>query len=198
MAAALFLGLALSVSGRPAGEVQTQPLTLEDPRILEVVRTRGRLSFHEAHRWAVVIEREAKKNRLPPSLVLGVIAVESSFRPRARSGAGAVGLMQVMPGTGREIARRLDIEWRGVRTLEDPLVNIEMGAHYLRRLIDYFGGRRTLALASYCHGPGVIRRYLKHGSVPQRRLRYAFKVRRSERGILRALARMTPEELAML
>jgi len=197
VAAAMFLGLALSVSGPTHSGTEARRV-LVDPRVYEVVRARAHLEPQDALRWAVAIETEAARNRLPTSLVLGVITVESSFRADAKSPVGAIGLMQIMPSTGRTLAHRLGIPWRGVRTLRDPILNVRMGTAYLRRLIDYFGGRQRLALASYCHGPGVIRRYLKQGWVPQRRLRYAHKVRRAEQKILQQLERLTPEEVAML
>lgn len=196
VSATLFLSLALSVSGKPTPQLEAQ-LRLEDPRVYELVRRRGRLAPEEALEWAVAIEAEAKRNDLPVSLVLGVIKVESAFRPRARSVVGAIGLMQVMPSTGRELARQLGIPWRGRRTLQDPLTSIRMGTAYVRRMLDFFGGRRNLALAAYCHGPGVIQRYQRAGHVPARRLRYARKVWRAEQVILRQLERIGRRDLVM-
>jgi soluble lytic murein transglycosylase len=138
------------------------------------------LTAAEAVRWARTIEVSAQKHHLDPRLVLAVITVESGFDPRAVSPVGARGLMQLMPKTGRQWAHRLGIPWRGPATLFEPLANIRIGAAYLAWLQRRFRGRQSLALAAYCHGPGLIRRLLEAGPVPQYRLRYAGKVARAE------------------
>ena len=101
-----------------------------------------------------IIYNEAKKNNLPPELVAAVVHTESKFVPTARSGAGAVGLMQLVPRTGR---------WLGARNLTDPAQNVMAGAKYLRYLIDRFGGNTQNAIAAYNAGEGNVRRF---GGVP--------------------------------
>jgi len=92
---------------------------------------------------------------IDPYLVFLVIEKESRFHPRALSPKGAMGLMQLMPGT----ARRL-----GVRRPFDPAENIRAGTQYMRELMDMFGGKVDLVLASYNAGEGAV---LKYGrSVP--------------------------------
>lgn len=92
---------------------------------------------------------------IDPYLVFLIIEKESRFRPRALSPKGAMGLMQLMPGT----ARRL-----GVRRPYDPVENIRAGTQYMRELMDMFGGKVDLVLASYNAGEGAV---LKYGrSVP--------------------------------
>jgi soluble lytic murein transglycosylase-like protein len=89
-----------------------------------------------------------------PALVRAVIHAESGFNPRARSRKGAMGLMQLMPGTASDM---------GVR---DPWVvqqNIEGGVKYLAMLLAEFKGDITLATAAYNAGPGAVDRY---GGVP--------------------------------
>jgi hypothetical protein len=81
-------------------------------------------------------------------------AAESGFDPRAVSPKGALGLMQLMPGTAREL---------GVSDPFDPAQSVRGGARYLRRLLDRFGGRLDLALAAYNAGPGAVE---EHGGVP--------------------------------
>lgn len=188
---ALF-GLILSMGG--AGPGTSQPsnnLSQVDPRVFHVVSTRApSLKPQQAWQWARAIESSAHKYDLPLSLVLGVITVESGFRPRAVSGGGAVGLMQVMPKTGAQWADNLGIEWHGRRSLQDPLTNIRLGTAYLKWLLKRFGGNRELALAAYCHGPGLIRRFVNAGAVPKYRLRYAGKVRRAEQQVLATFKRV--------
>ncbi len=89
---------------------------------------------------------------IEPAWLLAVMRQESAFMTDARSPAGALGLMQIMPATGRHIARALKHRYRGSRTLLDPPTSIRFGAHYLRTLLDRFGGHPALAIAAYNAG----------------------------------------------
>lgn len=100
-----------------------------------------------------VIQKHAQKYNLDPWLLRGVIEVESAFRPHARSGAGAGGLMQLMPGTA---------SYLGCRDRYDPDQNIAAGAKYLRMMVDRFGNY-DLAIAAYNAGPGNV---AKFGGIP--------------------------------
>jgi len=108
-------------------------------------------------RQEALIVREATANGLPPALVYGVIRQESLFQTGARSHAGATGLMQVMPGTGRDLLRREGR--RGRADLKDPEVNVALGARYLAMMLREFDGDRIAALAGYNAGPGRPRRW---------------------------------------
>jgi len=110
-----------------------------------------RRAFYPFRQEAVIV-REAAANGLPPALVYGLIRQESLFQPEARSGAGATGLMQVMPGTGRYLYRKE--RRRGRPDLSDPEVNVRLGASYLATLLKTFDGDRIAALAGYNAGPG--------------------------------------------
>jgi hypothetical protein len=101
-----------------------------------------------------IIYDEARKNALPPELVAAVVRAESKFMPTARSNAGAVGLMQLVPRTGR---------WLGARDLTNPAQNVMAGAKYLRYLTDRFNGDTQKAVAAYNAGEGNVRRF---GGVP--------------------------------
>ncbi|MCU1230916.1 MAG: hypothetical protein JWO97_3800, partial [Acidobacteria bacterium] len=114
-----------------------------------------------------IIYNEAKKNDLPPELVAAVAHTESKFVPTARSHAGAMGLMQLVPKTGR---------WMGARNLMNPVENISAGAKYLRYLTDRFGGDQQKAVAAYNAGEGNVRRF--NGVPPFRETRnYVSRVR---------------------
>mgnify|MGYP005730593739 CR=1 FL=1 len=93
--------------------------------------------------------RAAYQHELDPDLIRAVILVESKFEVDAVSHRGAVGLMQVMPATGRSL---------GYQNIRDPDVNLKAGAHYLRRMLDTFDQDMELALAAYNAGPGAVKR----------------------------------------
>jgi soluble lytic murein transglycosylase-like protein len=91
----------------------------------------------------------ARRQRLDPLLLAGLVHVESGFDARAVSGAGAGGLTQLMPATARFV---------GVRDVFDPRQNLRGGAYYLRLMLDRAGGRVRIALAAYNVGPAAVSR----------------------------------------
>ena len=101
-----------------------------------------------------LITTSAEKHEVDPILVLAVIEAESSFEQKARSPRGALGLMQLMPATGR---------WMGARNLLDPQQNIEAGTRYLKYLELRFKGDLNRQLAAYNAGEGTVKRY---GGIP--------------------------------
>ncbi len=123
---------------------------------------RSGLSEAEIVRVAAVIVRDAKIRDIDPNLVMAVIHIESRGNTYALSPVGAMGMMQIMPSTGEELAAQLDIQWRGSQTLFDPLLNVRLGIAYLERLESRYGSMST-ALAAYNWGPGRIDSRLRHG-----------------------------------
>jgi soluble lytic murein transglycosylase-like protein len=101
-------------------------------------------------RYQTLIDREAVRHGLQPELLHAVIRAESSYRPRAKSHAGACGLMQLMPATARRF---------GVSDIWDPGQNIRGGAAYLRFLMDRFDGDIRLVVAAYNAGEGAVAKY---------------------------------------
>jgi soluble lytic murein transglycosylase-like protein len=97
-----------------------------------------------------LIREHAAKQALRTDLVRAVIQVESGYNPRARSPRGAMGLMQLMPATAREL---------GVRNAYDPAENIRGGTAYLRKLLDRYDGNEELALAAYNAGSDAVDRH---------------------------------------
>jgi soluble lytic murein transglycosylase len=102
------------------------------------------------------VERYAKDHDVDPFVVAGLIRQESTFNPRARSRVGARGLMQIMPYTGRKLARAHRRRYR-TQDLYNPEINIRYGTHYLKEVLDRFGGRLDYALASYNAGPHRVK-----------------------------------------
>ena len=105
------------------------------------------------------IRREAARNRIDPAWVAAEIRAESVFDPTARSGANAMGLMQVLPGTGAAVARRIGVPWAGAESLYQPDTNIILGTAYLRQMLDGYGGQPYFAIAGYNAGPAPLNRW---------------------------------------
>ena len=125
------------------------PFQMRLPR--EALRIYYPLDYEE------IIRTQAARAHLPLDLVLAVIRQESAFEPRAKSRAGARGLMQVMPRTGRELARHMGLPWSTARLVE-PEFNIRLGTTYLRQVLEMFNGNLDLALAGYNGGPFRVKR----------------------------------------
>lgn len=99
----------------------------------------------------------AESAGFPAYLLYGIIREESAFDVTATSHVGARGLMQLMPATGREVARRIGLRYSS-GSLDEPAYNVRVGAAYFRQLMDMFGGRTELALAGYNGGPYRMKR----------------------------------------
>ncbi|SQF97820.1 soluble lytic murein transglycosylase [Paucimonas lemoignei] len=117
------------------------------------------IRFPMAHRETLV--REAKVRGLHSSWVFAITRQESAFMDDARSGVGASGLMQLMPATAKETARKFSIPLASPQQVLDPDTNIQLGAAYLSQVHSQFNGNRVLASAAYNAGPGRVRQWLK-------------------------------------
>lgn len=104
---------------------------------------------------ARAIRSSAHRNHLDPALVAGVIYVESGFDDEALSEAGAIGLMQVLPETARQIARETGGVTFVTADLRDPEVNIRYGCYYLGRACERFGDDTVAVIAAYNAGMGA-------------------------------------------
>ena len=100
------------------------------------------------------IQNAAAQYGINGALVDAVAWQESRYNPRARSSAGAIGVMQLMPGTARQL---------GVTNPHDVRQNVAGGAAYLREQLERFGNNVPLALAAYNAGPGAV---MKYGGIP--------------------------------
>jgi soluble lytic murein transglycosylase len=112
------------------------------------------------------ISRYADQFSLDPSIIFGLIRQESVFDEYAGSSVGARGLMQIMPGTAKVIARQLQEPWSSDNDLYNPDTSIRFGTFYFRQLLDKFGGQVAFAAAGYNAGPGRIKGWLPPTVMP--------------------------------
>lgn len=123
-------------------------------RLAKGAKRAARAPYHNMeNKFEDLIAKAADKYRIDDNLIRALIEAESNFNPGARSRAGAMGLMQLMPATAKAM---------GVTDAFDPEQNIDGGSKYLRMMLDRFG-TVELALAAYNAGPGNVRKY---GGIP--------------------------------
>ena len=114
-------------------------------------------------RYEAIVRAHARNYDLPPALLAAVIYSESRFDASARSDAGAVGLMQLLPETARGIAIRTGGDRFVVDDLLDPEVNVRYGSWYLRHLLDRYDDDVPTALAAYHAGQGNVDEWRRQG-----------------------------------
>lgn len=104
------------------------------------------------------MQREAARTGVDFELIKAVAAAESGFNSSAVSSAGAVGLMQIMPATARDMGVQSDERYTVEQKLTDPSLNVKLGTRYLKFLMNKFPGRLDLAVAAYNAGHGAVQR----------------------------------------
>ncbi|MGI9102331.1 MAG: transglycosylase SLT domain-containing protein [Terriglobales bacterium] len=114
--------------------------------------------------WWTDVKKHAETNGLDPFLVASLIRQESEFNPDAISHANAIGLMQVLPGTGKKLARELKVRRFSSDQLLTPEFNLRLGTRYFRELVDHFNGRVEYALAAYNAGTDRVESWLANGN----------------------------------
>lgn len=107
-----------------------------------------------------LVSTAAEETEITPHLLFAIARQESAFMPHARSPAGAMGLMQLMPATAQQTARRAGVPYRRSDLLS-PDKNIALGSRYLHELLNEFNGNRILAAAAYNAGPYRVKQWLK-------------------------------------
>ena len=138
----------LALAGFAAWVFKTEPVWY--------LRARYPLEYRE------IIQGHARNYDLDPDLLAAVVYVESRFNPDARSDAGAIGLMQLLPATAEGIAARTGGSKFVVADLRDPEINVRYGAWYLDHLRQRYGDIGT-ALAAYHAGQGNVDRWRREG-----------------------------------
>lgn len=171
-----FLSCSKGPSGKKVAErkdgVLSQEMFAEKEKAEELQRRLKRSSLGRSiEKYKPIIKKYAKRYGFDWRLIVAQIVQESGFKTKARSHVGARGLMQIMPGTAREISKELDIEY----IIRNPRENITAGIYHLRKQARLFpeapfSDRTKLALASYNCGVGRIfdaqdiARYYKHST----------------------------------
>jgi soluble lytic murein transglycosylase len=107
-----------------------------------------------------LFEASSTQASISPTWAYGIARSESLFMRDIRSSAGAIGLMQLMPATGRQVARTLRLPYSGLATLTNPESNIRLGTRYLGQMAERYGGNQVLATAAYNAGPHRVDRWL--------------------------------------
>ena len=101
------------------------------------------------------------------TMIHAITRQESQFAQNALSHAGARGLMQLMPGTAREQAGKMGLSYAPSAVTDDAGYNIQLGAGYFSRMMDYYGGSYPLAVAAYNAGPGNVNKWLRSNGDPR-------------------------------
>lgn len=179
---------ALQVLGRQteiAREWREWTRNLSKPQLLAAAHLADRLGLHneailtlaQAKAWdhldlrfptplRPLLQASAQMTGLPEAWLYALIRRESAFDADVASGAGAIGLMQLLPETAREVARRSDLKPPSPMALIDPARNIELGSRYLDYLEARFNGHPILATAAYNAGPTAVERWLPATELP--------------------------------
>jgi soluble lytic murein transglycosylase len=123
----------------------------------------GDLDFYEWRFpliWEADIKREAEVYKLDPAWIYGTIRAESAMVETAKSSANALGLMQVTPATGKSVAKKHGLTWRGASQLKTVAGNLPIGTAYMYDLLQDFRYNPVLVSGSYNAGPNAVQRWL--------------------------------------
>ena len=116
--------------------------------------------------YADLLQKHTTEYEIDPLFVAAMIREESRYNADIVSYAGAVGLMQIMPATGRELAGRLKIPRFSKKMLYNPDINIQMGSWYMKSLMNQFDNNHALVAGAYNGGPGRMRRWIAAKQIP--------------------------------
>lgn len=151
-----------------AGRLAAFALDLGSPHLALMVAKRAAQDGHEIMRgYYPLADLAFDELPAPPALILSIARRESEFRADVISSAGALGLMQVMPATGRAQAERMEVEFSRDRMLADPAFNARIGAGYLAYVAEDLGTNPVLLAAAYNAGPNRARQWIERFGDPR-------------------------------
>ncbi|MDQ6990683.1 MAG: transglycosylase SLT domain-containing protein [Mariprofundaceae bacterium] len=116
------------------------------------------------------VNKAASQTKLKTSMIWSIIRQESAFNPKAKSRTGARGLMQLMPGTAKDVVKKHRIQYRHGLDLSRPKHNIELGSLYIADMLKRFDGQQALAIAAYNAGPNRVAKWEKSMPMTQEAL----------------------------
>ena len=108
------------------------------------------------------VSEMAEKTKLPASLIYSIMKQESGFNEKARSGADAMGLMQVIPGLAKQLSRKFEVPFKKSEDLFDPIINIQIGSYELMEQVKKQNGQLSYVAAAYNAGPNALSGWLKN------------------------------------
>ncbi|MEO0655742.1 MAG: lytic transglycosylase domain-containing protein, partial [Pseudomonadota bacterium] len=160
--------LAESLDETELGQLADYALSLEDAHVaLMIAKRAARAGVVLPHAYFPVVDFGLEELNVPQEMALAIARRESEFDPAVRSGAGAVGLMQVMPRTARAVAQRLDVRFSTKKLQQDPVYNARIGVAYIEELVDQFGPNMMLVAAAYNAGPSRPLRWMREQGDPR-------------------------------
>jgi soluble lytic murein transglycosylase len=125
------------------------------------------LSIRFPHPYKALFKQYAAERGINRTWALSIARQESAFQASVQSGAGARGLMQLMPQTAAQVAKRYTVPYRSSNDLNSPETNISLGTAYLSQMLERFNGNRVFATAAYNAGPHRVSRWLEErGNLP--------------------------------
>ncbi|HVK62077.1 MAG TPA: transglycosylase SLT domain-containing protein, partial [Bdellovibrionales bacterium] len=138
-------------------------LGFSQQRLRSGLRGDGRALWEYAYprAWDASVVEVSKSTGVPEELIWGIMRAESLYRTEVQSPVGAMGLMQIMPFTGRQLANLVSMNTFETRSLLEPAVNIRLGSRYLQRLLEKFSGSVPLVAAGYNAGPHRVHAWVR-------------------------------------
>lgn len=113
------------------------------------------------------VEKYANENEIDPYIIFAIIKVESNFKEHVVSKSGAIGLMQLMDGTAKEVANRIHLKYEEEKTLYDPESNIRIGTKYFTELLKKYNHNMYVSLAAYNAGQGTVDKWIAEGRIKE-------------------------------
>ena len=168
LAERFFTHVTETLSEEDAGRMGDLMLALGEPHFALTVAKRAAQSGHEIYRaYYPLADLEDVDLPIPRAFALSIARRESEFDPNVVSGAGAAGLMQVMPATGADSAAELGIGFTQSRLLTDPAYNVLLGSNYIAGLMRDYDRNPILVSVGYNAGPGRVRQWLERFGDPR-------------------------------